>query len=233
MADAVLAVTKLHVPEPRSDLLPREALLRALVAGRDAKLTLISAPPGSGKTTLLTQWCAAADGPRSFAWLSLDPSDADPVRFWRGAIEALRVPHPGFGAAALSALTGAHDRLVDVVVPLLVNEAAALPGRTVLVLDDLHVIGDPAVHGSLAFLLDRLPPALRLVVATRRDPPLPLARLRARGELCELRGADLRLSDGEAAALLEQRFGLQLPAEDLASLQASTEGYSDQAALWL
>jgi LuxR family transcriptional regulator, maltose regulon positive regulatory protein len=236
VADAVLAVTKLHVPEPRSDLLPRDALLRALVAGRDAKLTLISAPPGSGKTTLLTQWCAAADGPRTFAWLSLDPSDADPVRFWRGAIEALRVPHPGFGAAALSALTGAHDRLVDVVVPLLVNEAAALAGRTVLVLDDLHVIGDPAVHGSLAFLLDRLPPALRLVVATRRDPPLPLARLRARGELCELRGADLRLSDGEAAALLERRFGLQLPAEDLVSLQASTEGWAaalQLAALWL
>jgi LuxR family transcriptional regulator, maltose regulon positive regulatory protein len=225
VADAVLAVTKLHAPEQRPDLLPRDALLRALVAGRDAKLTLISAPPGSGKTTLLTQWCTSADGPDAVAWLSLDPSDADPVRFWRGAIEALRVPHPDFGGAALSALTSAHDRLVDVVIPLLVNDAAALPSRTVLVLDDLHAIRDPAVHGSLAFLLDRLPPTLRLVVATRGDPPLPLARLRARGELCELRGTDLRFSDREAAALLERRFGVQLTADELASLHASTEGW--------
>ena len=222
----VLAVTKFHVPERRVGLVERAGLVGLLTADRQAKLALISAPPGAGKTTLLAEWCASADEDRAFAWLSLDPDDADPARFWGCVVTAVRTVVPDFGERTSGALRASHGRLLDVVVPLLINEAAELPRDVVLVLDDLHVVDDPAVHGSLAFLVDRLPPRLRLAVASRGDPPLPLARWRARGEIIEIRSRELRFTDHEAAALLLGRFGIELEAAQLSRLQARTEGWA-------
>src|SRR4051812_48597887 len=199
LEDSVIAVTKLHVPDRGADLVPRHALVALLTASRHARLTLVTGPPGAGKTTLLTQWHEAERERRAFAWLSLDPEDADPVRFWACVLEALRTAHPGFGAQAAAALRAGRAALTDAVVPLVVNAAAQLPGTTVLVLDDLHVIGaTPDVHRSLAFLVDRLPPQLQLAIATRHQPDLPVARLRARGELVEVRAGDLRFTAREA-----------------------------------
>src|SRR3954453_14452299 len=224
--DGVLVVTKLHIPERRAGLIRRESLVRHLCADEEARLTLISAPPGAGKTTLLAEWHAAPEETRRFAWLSLDADDDDPVRFWTLVIEGLRVVHPGFGERTHAALRSVRGRLVEVVVPLLINEAFELEAETILVLDDLHVIDAPEVHRSLGYLVDRLPAALRLAIATRVDPPLPLARLRVRGELCEVRGHDLRLSDAEARELLRERFGVRLEPAQLERLQRRTEGWA-------
>jgi LuxR family maltose regulon positive regulatory protein len=223
----VLAVTKLQVPGRRAGLVRRDALVRLLTGAREARLTLVSAPPGAGKTTLLAEWCADAREDRPFAWLSLDPDDGDPVRFWNSVVEALRIVHPGFGAPVVSALRAVGQRLLDVVVPQFVNEAATgLPEPTVLVLDDLHAIETPEVHRSLAFLVDHLPSTLHVAVTTRSDPPMPLARWRARGELVEVRAEDLRFSDEEAGALLEDGFGVTLGPEQIARLQGETEGWA-------
>src|SRR3954470_6763796 len=225
-ADGALAVTKLYIPERRAGLIRRESLVRHLCADEEARLTLISAPPGAGKTTLLAEWHAAPEERRPFAWLSLDADDGDPVRFWMLVIEALRTVHPGFGERAQAALRSVRGRFIDVVVPLVVNAAATLETPTVLVLDDLHVIAAPEVHESLGYLVERLPDPLRLAIATRVDPPLPLARLRVRGALCEVRGADLRLSDAEAGELLHERFGVRLEPAQLERLQQRTEGWA-------
>src|SRR4051812_33433932 len=139
-ADGVVAVTKLHIPDRRAGLIARDALVRHLCAEDGARLILISAPPGAGKTTLLTEWHAAPAESRPFAWLSLDPDDGDPVRFWTLVIEALRTVHAGFGERAQAALRAVRDRLLEVVVPLVINHASALATETVLVLDDLHVV---------------------------------------------------------------------------------------------
>jgi LuxR family transcriptional regulator, maltose regulon positive regulatory protein len=222
----VLAVTKLQIPGRRTGLVRRDALVGLLAGARDARLTLVSAPPGAGKTTLLGEWAADPREERPFAWLSLDPDDGDPVRFWSSVVEALRIVHPGFGAPVASALRAVGQRLVDVIVPLFVNEASELREPTVLVLDDLHVVESPEIHRSLGFLVDHLPGTLHLAVTTRSDPPLPLARWRARGELVEVRDEDLQFSDEEAAALLADGFGLTLDREQVARLQAETEGWA-------
>jgi LuxR family maltose regulon positive regulatory protein len=225
-AEGVLALTKLQVPERRPGMVEREPLVRHLCADESTRLTLISAPPGAGKTTLLAEWHAAPQEHRPFAWLSLDADDRDPVRFWTLVVEALRTVQPGFGAGTLAALRSLRSRFSDVIVPLLVNEASALETETVLVLDDLHVVDTRQIHEALAVLVDRLPSKLRVAMATRVDPPLPLPRLRVRGELCEIRGADLRLSDAEAEELLLRRFGVVLAREQLARLQQRTEGWA-------
>jgi LuxR family maltose regulon positive regulatory protein len=224
---SVVAVTKLHVPDGRSGLVPRPALVDALVGARDVRLTLVTGPAGAGKTTLLAQWHEAEAESRPFAWLSLDPEDADPVRFWGCVIEALRTVAPGFGAQAANRLRAGRAALVDAVVPLLINEAAALPSPIVLVLDDLHALGDAEdVHRSLGFLVDRLPPALHVAIATRSEPPLPVGRLRARRQLFEVRAADLRFTDADAADLLRRGFGIELDAGQIGQLRARTEGWA-------
>src|SRR4051794_36502795 len=223
----VVAVTKFHVPEGRPGLVDRNSLLALLRAERRVRLTLVAAPAGAGKTTLLSQWHAAAGEERPFAWLSLDAEDADPVRFWGLVVEALRTVHPGFGEQAAAALRARAAGPTDVVVPLVVNEAATWRGVTVLVLDDLHALGEaPEVHRSLGFLLDHVPPPLHVAIAARSDPPLPVARLRARGELTEIRSRDLRFTDAEAAALLLRGFGLELAHAQVARLQERTEGWA-------
>ena len=204
--------------------MPRARLLATLRDAREAALALVQAPAGSGKTTLLTEW-HAAEPERRFAWLSLDRADNDPVRFLEGAIAALRTVAPAAGVQALAHLGGPASPM-DVVLPSLVNDLAGEEGGVVLVLDDYHVIADPRVHEAVTFLLDRRPATLQLAIATRAEPPLPIGRLRVRGELAEVRAADLRFTDGEAAALLNDALALGLDADDVARLQRRTEGWA-------
>jgi ATP/maltotriose-dependent transcriptional regulator MalT len=220
--DALLA-TKLHLPQPRPGLLARARLLQRLDRGMARELTLVCAPAGFGKTSLLGDWGRHAR--RTVAWLSLDAGDDDPVRFWRYVAAALDGAGTAVGERLGPLLRGPQPASLEAVVTALVNQLAAGSEETALVLDDYHLIQAPAVHDSLALLLERLPPQLRLVVASRADPPLPLARLRARGQLAELRAADLRFTEEEAAALLHQTAGLDLPTGSVAALAARTEGW--------
>ncbi|MGY1680528.1 LuxR C-terminal-related transcriptional regulator [Geodermatophilus sp. SYSU D01176] len=217
-----LLTTKLHVPRRRRGLVVRPRLSERLDRADEAALTLVSAPAGFGKTTLLTEWLAAAG--RSTAWLSLDERDDDPVVFWTYLLSALETAVPGVAAGARTLLREPHAS-IDEVVATLVNELAAVPDDVVLVLDDYHVIAARDVHERIAFLLEHLPPQIRLVIATRADPPLPLARWRARGELVEVRAGDLRFTAEEAAVYLDEGMGLALTAEHVAALEARTEGW--------
>src|SRR3954470_23678292 len=202
MEGDVFAATKLEVPSLRPGLVARKALVTALSRAGPRRLTLVSAPAGSGKTTLVAQWAAWPGEPRRFAWLSLDPEDGDPVRFWDGIISALGRHRPGFGARPRAALRSSGTSLTRTVVPLWVNELAADGEPVVLVLDDLHAVEDPETLRALAALVERAPASLHVAVTTRRDPPLGLPRLRARGELTEVGARDLRFSDEDAASLL-------------------------------
>ena len=222
----VIAATKLHIPTARKGTVPRRDLVEALVAGSDRKLALLAAPPGAGKTTLLSEWHSSRDEDRPFAWLSLDRADNDPVRFWSGVVEALRTVEPGLGASALATLPMTNVSVVEVVLPTLINELTALGRSIVLVLDDYHLITESAIHDSVAALLERLPATVHLALATRADPPLPLARYRARGEMAEIRAPQLRFSEAEAAALLNDVLGLDLDHESVARLQRRTEGWA-------
>ncbi|MGY1604895.1 LuxR C-terminal-related transcriptional regulator [Geodermatophilus sp. SYSU D00815] len=220
MAGPLLA-TKLHVPRRRRGVVPRPRLTERLDRGAEGTLTLVSAPAGFGKTTLLTDWLAA--GGRSAAWVSLDQRDDDPVVFWTYLLTAVRTAH-GVGAGALALLQSSRAP-IDEVLAVLVNELDAVADDVVLVLDDYHVVATRAVHDGVAFLLDHLPPQVHLVIATRADPALPLARLRARGELVEVRADDLRFTAEEAAAYLGEAMGPVLSADDVAALEGRTEGW--------
>jgi LuxR family maltose regulon positive regulatory protein len=193
------------------------------------KLTLVSAPAGFGKTTLLCEWINQSTIPNpqspNFAWLSLDESDNDPARFLAYFIAALQAIGADIGKGALSALQSPQPPPTEIILTGLINEIAAIPDRIVLVLDDYHLIEAQPIHDALTFLLRNLPPQMHLVIATRDDPPLPLARLRARGQLTELRAADLRFTSSEAAAFLNQVMSLNLSAEDIAALERRTEGW--------
>jgi LuxR family transcriptional regulator, maltose regulon positive regulatory protein len=217
--------TKLVAPAPRAGLLPRAGLQSLLQASLQAKLCLVAAPAGSGKTTLLAQWQAVAGGGR-VAWVSLEESDNDPTRFWSYLVAALRTVEPGVGTVALEALGGPSVELERVVVPSLVNDLATVGAPLVLVLDDYHVVMDATCHQSLGLFLDHLPAEVHVVLSTRRDPPLPLARMRGRGELAELRVGELQFTDEEAAALLNGSMGLALAAQDVARLAERTEGWA-------
>jgi LuxR family maltose regulon positive regulatory protein len=221
----VLTATKLQIPRARSGLVPRDRLVALLIAAAEAKLALVEAPVGSGKTTLLAEWQASSEEERPFAWFSLDRADNDPVRFLEGVIAALQRVAPGVGQRALVDLAGPAS-LMDVVVPSLVNDLTAVSRRLVLVLDDYHLIANPRIHEAVTFLLDHQPDTLELAVATRAEPRLPLGRLRVRRELVEIRAAELRFTDDEAAALLNRSLGFELDAADIARLQDRTEGWA-------
>jgi LuxR family maltose regulon positive regulatory protein len=225
----VILATKLGRPPVRDEHVARDRLLELLRGGAARRLTLVTAPPGFGKTTLLAEWAAEEGSP--VAWLSLDDDDNDPTRFLAYTIEALRTAAPDVGRRALAALGAAGERVVDVVLALLVNDLSARETGMVLVLDDYHVITNTEIHGAVAFLVERLPESLRLVIATREDPPLPLGRLRARGELGELRAAELRFSEEETSMFLNDVLALGLASEDVGRLQMRTEGWP--AALYL
>jgi LuxR family transcriptional regulator, maltose regulon positive regulatory protein len=190
-----------------------------------AKLCLVAAPAGSGKTTLLAHWRTTAGAGR-VAWVSLDEEDNDPTRLWVYVVEALRTVEPGVGATALDALGRPSVDHEQAVLASLLNELSRIGSPLVLVLDDYHLITNPACHQILGFFIDRLPAGVHLVLSTRVDPPLPLARMRARGELAELRAVDLQFSDQEATALLNGSMGLDLAAEDVERLVGRTEGWA-------
>ena len=226
---AALLETKLYVPRSGRGLVPRPRLSERLNRGTMSKLLLVSAPAGFGKTTLLAEWLAAGPGAlaadRLAAWLSLDPSDSDPTSFWTYLIAALRTAGPGVGETALALLHAPRPPPIETVLTTLLNDLAAARGDIVLVLDDYHVIDAREVQDGVTFLLDHLPPSLHLVITSRADPALPLPRLRARGELVEIRAADLRFTPDEAAAYLNGVMGLQLTAQDVAALEGRTEGW--------
>jgi len=230
--------TKLYPPPVRAGLISRARLDVVLEAGAQTRLCLIDAPAGSGKTTLLAQWCLGDHGSRRVAWLSLDEGDDDPVRLWIYVVEAFRTIEPGVGKAVLGLLHGfgSSDALTPVILPGLLNELATVGSELVLVMDDYHLISNPVCHQSLAFFIDHLPANVQLMMATRADPPLPLARLRAKGELAEIRLAELGFTDAEAATLLNDAMGLELESQDVQRLWEQTEGWVAGlylAGLWL
>jgi LuxR family transcriptional regulator, maltose regulon positive regulatory protein len=221
--------TKLYVPRSRRELVLRPRLSERLDRGTASKLVLVSAPAGFGKTTLVTEWLAARPAAladeRLAAWLSLDPGDNDPASFWAYVVAALRTVAPGVGESALALLAAPQPPPIETVLTTLLNDVGALAGEIVLVLDDYHVIDARDVQDGMAFLLDHLPPRLHVVIASRADPALPLARMRARGELAEIRAAELRFTAAEAAAYLNEVMGLQLTAQDVTALEGRTEGW--------
>jgi LuxR family maltose regulon positive regulatory protein len=219
----VLLATKLHIPRPRPGFLARPRLTQRLADGTARELVLVCTPAGFGKTTLLADW--ARGGQRPVAWLSLDEGDNDPVRFWRHVAAALDRALPGVAGRVTGLLGGLQAGSFQPVAATLVNELADSADEVVVVLDDYHLIQAQSVHESLGFLLEHLPASLRLVVASRADPPLPLARLRARGQLAELRERDLRFTPGEAAELLRTAVGSELPDAAVAALGDRTEGW--------
>ena len=229
LVPALLLETKLYVPRSRRGLVPRPRLSERLDRGTASKLTLVSAPAGFGKTTLLTEWLAAGPaapaGERLTAWLSLDRADNDPASFWTYMIAALRTVASGVGDRALALLQAPQPPAIETVLTALLNDLGATAGDIVLVLDDYHGIDASDVQDGMAFLVDHLPPWLHVVIASRADPALPLARWRARGELVEIRAAELRFTPDEAAAYLNEMMGLQLTARDVAALEARTEGW--------
>jgi LuxR family maltose regulon positive regulatory protein len=225
----VLLATKLHVPRPRPDLVPRPRLAERLDEGLARGLMLVCAPAGYGKTVLLADWVRRGQQP--VAWLSLDAGDNDPARFWRHGVAALGQRRPGLAERVGPLLGPPAPSSYEGLVSALINELAAEPDahQALLVLDDYHLIDSEAVHSSLEFLLEHRPPGLHLVLASRSDPPLALARLRGRGQLTELRAAELRFTADEAAALLRQGTavsGVALPETAVAALAARTEGWA-------
>jgi len=219
----VLLSTKWRIPPVRPARVPRPRLLERLNAAPHGKLTLVSAPAGFGKTTLIAEWASAC--PHPVAWLSLDEGDNDPARFLAYLIAALQTLDPSIGVAVRPSLQVDLLQPPKDLVAMLINQVGAIEHRLVLILDDVHLIKAPAFYEALAFLLEHLPHNLHLVIATRADPPLPLAALRARAQLTELRQSDLRFGDEEIAAFLNSIMQLGLSREQVATLAERTEGW--------
>src|ERR671921_731793 len=222
MSTPILA-TKLFVPPPQPKVVLRSRLIEHLDEGLDRKVTIISAPAGFGKSTLLGEWGAGCGRPA--AWLSLDERDDDPTRFLTYLVAALQTIAPNMGSGVLGALQSPQPPPAESILVALLNEIIAQPDDLVLVLDDYHVIDARAIDDALAFLLEHLPPGMHLAVAAREDPNLPLARLRARGQLTEVRASDLRFTLSETAEFLQGAMGLDLSEEEIAALEVRTEGW--------
>ena len=222
---AVLLATKLHVPRTSDRLVTRSALVNALEQGVSGKLTLLIAPAGWGKTTLLAQWVAGHAARDRVAWLGLDRADNDPARFWSYVIAALRHSEPALSARVLDLLEMGAD-IYKVVLATLLNEVDLLDDAIVLILDDYHLVTNRAVHDQMAFMIERMPTNLRLVLASRSDPALPLARLRAGADLRELRTDELRLAADEATMLLNGVLALGLADSDIRLLHERIEGWA-------
>ncbi len=222
MATSILT-TKLYIPPPPLRVVPRLRLIERLNSGLDHKLTLVSAPAGFGKTTLLSAAVGTCEQP--VAWLSLDEADNDPSRFLTHLVAALQTIAPHIGEALLKAIQSSQPPPLEAILTALVNETSRSQDEFVLVLDDYHLIEAKPVCDALVFLLEHMPPKMHLVIGTREDPQLPLARLRARGQLTELRAADLRFTPTEAAEFLKEVMELTLSADDIATLETRTEGW--------
>lgn len=233
-----LLKTKLFIPTIRPELVPRKRLIKRLNEGplSERKLTLISAPAGFGKTTLVSEWVdnlrldvtKESQIENRVAWLSLDESDNDNIRFLSYFITALiqiEAIDATLGNGVLSMLQSPQPPPTEAILTSLINELTGNSDRIILVLDDYHLIESQPIHDTLSYLIENQPPHLHLVIATREDPHVPLARLRARGELTELRAADLRFTISEAAEFLNQVMGLDLSEADITSLETRTEGW--------
>lgn len=218
-----LAAAKLMLPQPYAGPIARPRLYDRLDAGMQCKLTLILAPAGFGKTMLLSDWVARRHRPA--AWLSLDRADHDPRQFWAYVLVALQGVCPQLGARAAAILRGPQPS-IEAAAASLATDALALTDDVAIILDDYHTIGTPAIHAALARLLDLLPPRLHLYLSSRTEPPLPIARLRAHGQLAELRPADLRFTAGEAATLITSTLAGGLPEPILADLDAKFGGWA-------
>lgn len=230
---ATLLRTKLYLPSPRPGLVPRPRLIEQLNGGLHGRLTLICAPAGFGKTTLVSGWLSGSDPlrfaaglrERGVAWLSLDKGDDDPQRFLSYLVAALEQADSTLGADAWAMLQSGQPPTFEQVLTSLINDLAMMTDRLLLVLDDYHVITAQAVHDALNFLVAHQPASLHLVITSRADPPLALARMRARGDVNEIRGRDLRFTGDEAAAFLRQTMGLDISETDVALLDRRTEGW--------
>ena len=196
--DDPLLATRLHIPRPPSQLVRRRRLVERLQQTVERQLTLIAAPAGSGKTTLLSTWLQ--DAPVSAAWVSLESGDDYPARFWSYTFTALDGVHPGLGAIGLPLLQSSQPPPLEIILTAIINNLETFHEELVLVFDDYHVITAQPIHTSVMFLLDHLPTHLHLIIATRADPPLPLARLRTRGQLVEIRATDLRFTREEVTS---------------------------------
>ncbi|HSM59121.1 MAG TPA: LuxR C-terminal-related transcriptional regulator [Candidatus Sulfomarinibacteraceae bacterium] len=222
--DPVLLPTKVRIPPQPRRVLPRRRLIDALEQGAaHYKLTLLAAPAGYGKTTLLAQWAHASDSP--LAWVSLGADDDDFERFFRYLLAAWEVVQPEVRDSSLGLLLETTSPDSDALLPAFVRTTGEMPGQLRVVLDDYHLIQAPAIHQALAFLLDHLPPTFHFVLSGRAEPPLPLARYRARRQLLELRAEELRLRPAEAGVFLSETMGLALTGEDEARLQEPLEGW--------
>jgi len=222
MSTPILA-TKLYIPPLRPNVVSRPRLLERLNEGLQRNLILISAPAGFGKTTLVSEWLAG--GPRPAAWLSLDEGDNDPARFLTYLVAAVQTIAATLGEGVLTILHSPQPPPPEAMLTALLNDLTTIKDHFVLVLDDYHVLDAKPIDQALTYLVEHLPPQMHLVIATREDPHLPLARLRARGHLTEVRAADLRFTPSEAAAFLNQVMGLTLSAQDIAALETRTEGW--------
>jgi LuxR family maltose regulon positive regulatory protein len=221
--------TKLRVPSRRRGLVPRDRLVDRLRGSeeRTPRLVLISAPAGFGKTTLMTQWLTSSTvAGTTVSWLALDRDDDELQQFLAHLVAAVRAAAPGVGDGAWSLLAAGSSAPAQDVLVSLINDLDLLAGSTVLALDDYHLIDEIEVHDAVAFLLDNLPPRVTVAMTTRADPPLPLARLRARAELVEVRAADLRFTPTESHSFLNEVMALRLDPEQVAALAARTEGWA-------
>jgi len=218
-----ILTTKLYIPTTRSETVARSHLIDRLNQGLQARLTLVSAPAGFGKTTLISEWLSQYDHPS--AWLSLDEQDNDPTRFLTYVIAALQTIEPHFGDDLLKILQSPQSPTIDTLLIPLINAIASLPKSFILVLDDYHVLDTQKIDSVLAFLLDNLPPQMHIVITTREDPQIPLAKYRARAELTELRADDLRFTGDESDAFLNQVMGLDLSTDAISALETRTEGW--------
>ena len=220
-----LLETKLYVPRSRVSVVRRPRLIEVLNQCSSEKVTIVVAPAGFGKTTLVAEWIAETrKGDIAAAWLSLDPGDNEPRRFWRYVVAALQRIHPDVGVEANAQLESPQHPPIDAALTALINDVEALGCELTLILDDYHVIESAEIHDAMAFLLERVPSRMHLVIASRSDPPLALARLRVRGELTELRADELRFTLDEAAAFL-RGMSVDVSAGDMARLEARTEGW--------
>jgi LuxR family transcriptional regulator, maltose regulon positive regulatory protein len=224
MLSTPLITTKFQIPLSRADLVPRPRLRALLDAGSRQPLTLISASPGFGKTMLVADWIQSQNKSR-IAWLSLDESDDLSALFWQYFITALQQRRAGIGETARAMLSTPEPLALETVLATLINELAAMDEPLIMVIDDYHVIQSPDIHNSLNFYLDHQPANVHLMLLTREDPPLALARRRARRQMTEIRAADLRFDEAEAAAFLNGAMGLMLAPERVASLERRTEGW--------
>jgi LuxR family maltose regulon positive regulatory protein len=218
---------KLWAPVPRHEQVIRPRLLELLGNASNRRITLVSAPAGYGKTTLLAQWLQAGDAGSSIAWVSLDEQDNDPIRLWRHIVEALHLaaPEEDFGADVLAGMSVTGRRLIETSLPMLINGLAELPREVVLVLDDYQFVTEDDCHASVAFFVEHLPANAHLVLSSRTDPPLPLGRWRARGEMDEIRTAELAFSEEEADCLLNEKLWLDIGLDNLFVLLERTEGW--------